>query len=298
MSESVKGIAAMLGACTIWGLSPLYYKLLDHVPPIEVLAHRTLWSCVFFACVLLVQGRLGLVRLALSGRRDALVVGFAALMISTNWFFFISSIQIGKAIEASLGYYTFPLASVLLGAAVFGERLGRAQMLAVALAAVAVAVLTAGLGVAPWIALILAITFGLYGVVKKSLSVGPVVSVTAEVALLSPVAMVVLWRVHDAGGGHFAAGTADSLLLMVSGPLTATPLILFSFAARRLRLATVGLLQYLNPTLQFLVATLVFREVFSPWHAIAFALIWTALAIYSTAAWRQDRAARRLAQSS
>lgn len=298
MSESVKGVAAMLAACSIWGLSPLYYKLLDHVPPLEVLAHRTLWSCVFFATVLLVQRRLGLLRLALLRPRDALVVGFAALMISTNWFFFISSIQIGKAIEASLGYYTFPLASVLLGAAIFGERLGRAQMLAVALAAVAVMVLTAGLGVAPWISLVLATTFGLYGVVKKWLSVGPVVSVTAEVLLLSPIALVVLWRVHDAGGGHFGADTADSLLLMLSGPLTATPLILFSYAARRLRLATVGLLQYLNPTLQFLVATLVFREVFTPWHAIAFALIWTALAIYSTATWRQDRAARRLAQSS
>ena len=297
MSETAKGIAAMLAACTIWGLSPLYYKMLDHVPPLEVLAHRTLWSCLFFAVVLLVQGRIGLLRLALSRRRDALIVGFAALMISTNWFFFITSIQIGKAVEASLGYYTFPLVSVVLGALVFGERLGRAQMLAVALAAVAVAVLTAGLGVAPWIALILATTFGLYGVVKKSLAVGPVVSVTAEVLLLSPVALAVLGRIHGAGGGHFAADTADSLLLMVSGPLTATPLILFSLAARRLRLATVGLLQYLNPTLQFLVATLVFQELFSPWHAIAFALIWTALAIYSTATWRQDRAARRVVQT-
>ena len=298
MSEQVKGVAAILGACTIWGLSPLYYKLLAHVPPIEVLAHRTLWSCAFFAALLLVQGRLGLVRLTLARRRDALVVGFAALMISTNWFFFITSIQIGKAIEASLGYYTFPLASVVLGALVFGERLGRAQILAVALAAVAVTVLTAGLGVAPWIALILACSFGLYGVVKKALPVGPVVSVTAEVLILSPVALAVLAWVHGSGAGRFGADIGDSLLLMLSGPLTGLPLILFSAAARRLRLATVGLLQYLNPTLQFTVATLVFGEVFSRWHAIAFALIWTALAVYSIAAWRQDRALRRLVQTS
>ncbi|WP_397544695.1 EamA family transporter RarD [Roseovarius salis] len=298
MSESFKGVAAMLCACIIWGLSPLYYKLLSHVPPLEVLAHRTLWSCVFFAAVLMVQGRIGQLGLALSRRRDAVVVGFAALMISTNWFFFISSIQMGKAIQASLGYYTFPLASVLFGALFFRERLGRAQTAAVGLAAVAVVVLTAGLGVAPWIALILATTFGLYGVVKKYLSVGPVVSVTAEVLLLSPLALAVLGHVHSAGGGYFAGSLSDSVLLAVSGPLTATPLILFSYAARRLRLATVGLLQYVNPTLQFLVATLVFREVFSLWHAIAFGLIWTALAIYSTATWRQDRAARRVAQSS
>jgi chloramphenicol-sensitive protein RarD len=298
MTENSKGVAAMLGACLIWGLSPLYYKLLAHVPPLEVLAHRTLWSCLFFAAVLLGQRRLGLLRLALSRRRDAVVVGIAALMISTNWFFFISAIQTGRAVQASLGYYTFPLASVLFGALFFRERLGRAQGWAVALACVAVIVLTAGLGVAPWIALVLATSFGLYGVVKKYLRVGPVVSVTAEVLLLSPVALVVLGRVHGAGAGHFAASAADSALLAVSGPLTATPLILFSYAARRLRLATVGLLQYLNPTLQFLVATLVFRELVSLWHAIAFALIWTALAIYSAATWRQDRAARKLAQRS
>ncbi len=298
MSETGKGIAAMIGACTVWGLSSIYYKLLDHVPPLEVLAHRTLWSFVFFAAVLLTQGRLGQLRRALAGGRAVLIAGFAALMISTNWFFFISSIQIGKAVEASLGYYTFPLASVLLGAVVFRERLGRAQIVAVALAALAVAVLTAGLGVAPWIALVLAMTFALYGVVKKWLNVGPVVSVTAEVLLLAPIAAAILWRVHAGGGGHFGASLPDSLLLAVSGPLTATPLILFSYATKRLKLATVGLLQYINPSLQFLVATLVFREAFSPWHAAAFGLIWTALAIYSTASWRQERAARRLAQRS
>ena len=298
MPEGFKGVAAMLGACVIWGLSPLYYKLLTHVPPLEVLAHRTLWSCIFFSAVLAAQGRLTLLRRALADRRDMMVVGFAALMISTNWFFFISAIQTGRAVEASMGYYTFPLASVLFGALFFRERLGRAQTVAVALAAIGVVLLTAGLGVAPWIALVLATSFGLYGVVKKMLAVGPVVSVTAEVLLLSPIALAVLAGAHGAGAGHFAGGLSDSVLLMVSGPLTATPLILFSIAARRLRLATVGLLQYLNPTLQFLVATLIFRELFTLWHAMAFALIWTALAIYSAAAWRQERAARRVAQSS
>ena len=298
MSEAVKGVTAMVAVCTVWGLSGIYYKLLSHIPPIEILAHRTLWSLIFFAAVLLIQGRIVLVGQALGNRRSAWVIVFAAFMISLNWFVFITSIQIEKAMEASLGYYTFPLVAVLLGAIVFRERLVRAQQLAVALAAAAVITLTVGLGVAPWIALVLASSFGLYGLAKKGLSVGPVVSVTTEVLILSPIALVVLWVVHSGGQGAFGTTWRDSALLAFSGPLTATPLILFSYATRRITYATVGLVQYLNPTLQFLVATFIFREAFSFWHAIAFAMIWTALALYTTAAWRQDRAARRALESS
>ena len=293
MREETKGIIAMVATCTVWGLSGIYYKLLDHIPPIEILAHRTLWSCVFFAFVLLLQGRISVLGQALAGRKSILLIGFAALMISTNWFVFITSIQIGRAMEASLGYYIFPLVAVLLGAIAFRERLGKAQLFAVALALCAVVTLTWGLGVPPWIALILATSFGLYGLVKKGLSVGPVVSVTAEVLLLSPIALTVLWYFHSDGHGAFGVNWRDSLLLMFSGILTGTPLIMFSYATKRVTLATVGLVQYLNPTLQFLVATLIFLEPFSFWHAVAFAMIWTALAIYTTASLRQDRAARR-----
>jgi chloramphenicol-sensitive protein RarD len=293
MREATKGIIAMVATCTVWGLSGIYYKLLDHIPPIEILAHRTLWSCVFFAFVLLIQGRISVLGQALAGRKSILMIGFAALMISTNWFVFITSIQIGRAMEASLGYYIFPLVAVLLGAIAFRERLGKAQLFAVALALCAVVTLTWGLGVPPWIALILASSFGLYGLVKKGLSVGPVVSVTAEVLLLSPIALTVLWYFHSDGHGAFGVNWNDSLLLMFSGILTGTPLIMFSYATKRVTLATVGLVQYLNPTLQFLVATLIFQEAFSFWHAVAFAMIWTALAIYTTASLRQDRAARR-----
>ena len=293
MSDPVKGIAAMLAACTVWGLSAIYYKLLVHVPPLEVLAHRTVWSCVFFAGILLVQGRLGLIGGALSERRNLALLLFAALMISTNWLCFITSVQIGRALEASLGYYIFPLVSVLFGAIFFRERLGRAQWLAVGLAALAVTVLTVGLGAAPWVALLIACTFGLYGVAKKKLSTGPVVSVTAEVLLLVPLAIGVLIHAHGAGQGHFTQSGRDALLLIGSGPLTATPLILFSYATKRVRFGTVGLVQYLNPTLQFLVATFLFQEFFSPWHAIALPLIWTALAIYTASSLRHERAARR-----
>ncbi|SEL06835.1 chloramphenicol-sensitive protein RarD [Roseovarius azorensis] len=293
MRESTKGIMAMVATCTVWGLSGIYYKLLDHIPPIEILAHRTLWSFFFFALVLLVQGRISVLGQALGARRSLVLIGFAALMISTNWFVFITSIQIGKAVEASLGYYIFPLVAVLLGAVAFRERLGKAQLFAVCLAATAVITLTIGLGVPPWIALVLASTFGLYGLVKKGLPLGPVVSVTAEVLILSPIALTVLWWFHSGGRGAFGTNWQDSLLLAFSGILTATPLIMFSYATKRITLATVGLVQYLNPSLQALVAVMVFREVFSLWHAIAFAMIWTALTIYTAASWRQDRAARR-----
>ncbi|SLN22582.1 EamA-like transporter family protein [Pseudoruegeria aquimaris] len=301
MTEARKGVLAMVAACSIWGLSALYYRLLNHVPPLEVLSHRTLWSLVFFGLVLLVQGRLREVGALLGGGRQLAYVALASLMISANWFLFILSIQIGRAVESSLGYYIFPLVAVLMGAGIFGERLSRAQWGAVALAALAVLGLTLGLGVAPWISLALAVTFALYGVIKKSLRAGPVVSVTAEVILLAPLALVWLWGVHVLGwegltGRNVAAfgqSWRESLLLACAGPITAGPLILFSYASRRIPLSTLGLVQYLNPTLQFLVAVLVLGEPFTRWHALAFPMIWAALALYSLDALRQDRALRR-----
>lgn len=298
MTEGAKGVAAMIGTCTVWGMAPIYFKLLEHIPPLEVLAHRTLWSLIFFAAVLAAQRRLATLRGAFGSARGAAIVGVAAMFISINWFLFISAVQWGRITEASLGYFLLPLVSVVLGVAIFRETLDRVQGFAVALAVVALALLTWGLGVAPWIAVMMAMSFGLYGMVKKTVPTGPVVSVTAEVMVLSPFALAWLWFVHRGGGGYFGHDLSDSLLLALSGPLTAAPLILFSYAARRLRLATLGLMQYLNPTLQFLIATLIYQEAFTPWHAAAFTLIWLALVIYSLALWRQERALRRLVRSS
>lgn len=291
MTETHKGVAAILAACTIWGLSGLLYKALSSVAPAEVLAHRVLWSFVFFAAVLLVQRRFLLTTAALRDRSRALRLLAATAMISLNWFLFISSVQTGKAAEASLGYYIFPLLSVLIGRFMFGEPLLPAQRLAALLAGGAVLVLTLGLGVTPWVSLALAASFAAYGTLKKGLDLGPVVSVTTEVMLLLPLALAVIW---SSGGGGFQAGGSVALLLMLSGPLTGLPLILFSYAARRVRLGTVGVLQYLNPTLQFLVAVLIFGEPFTRWHGIAFALIWTGVALFCAAALMQERRAARL----
>ena len=297
MTDEAKGVLAMIGACSVWGFSGVYYKLLGDVPPLEILCHRTIWGFAFFLCILKVQGRLRALPSAVATPHTFAIVAFGSLVISINWFVFITSIHLGHATEASLGYYIFPLASVLLGAIFFGERLGRAQLMSVALAAIAVVILSFGLQVAPWVALILALTFALYGVVKKSLDTGPVVSVTAELAILAPFALTWLVVVHVRGDGHFGADLVTSLMLAFAGVLTAIPLILFSYATRRVSLATIGLVQYLNPTLQFLVATLIFREAFTMWHAVAFALIWTALAVYTAASLRRGSAARKAARA-
>jgi chloramphenicol-sensitive protein RarD len=285
-----RGIPALIAAGTIWGLSPLYYKLLEHVPPAEVLVHRTVWSFIFFALLLFFQGRLG--QLVPLVRRQWRWIALASIMISVNWFLFIYAIQVDRVIEASLGYYIFPLVAVAMGRLVFKERLGALQWIAVALAVLAVSVLTVGLQVVPAISLVLATTFGLYGVIKKQLDAGPVLSVTAEVFLLLP--LFILTFAYLAGTAQLQATSArDITILMCSGPLTAGPLILFTVGARRVRMATVGLVQYINPTLQFSCAVIVFGEPFTRWHAIAFSLIWVALALYSFSAFSRDRSARK-----
>ena len=291
MTEIQKGVLAMVVACLIWGLSPLYYKLLVSVPPIELLSHRTIWSMVLFSLILLMQGRLQGSFKVLQDKKIAAILLIAALMIAFNWFVFIYSIQVNRATESSLGYFIFPLVSVVFGVVLFRENLSPTQISAVMLAAAAVIILTYGLGQVPWIALSVSVSFGIYGVIKKSLSIPAIVTVTLEVLLLSPIALMILYLHHASdSGGQFGQSASISLLLILSGPMTATPLILFSYATRRVALATVGILQYINPSLQFLCATVLFLEPLSIWHAVAFPLIWFALALYT---WASFQTARR-----
>ncbi len=289
MTDPLKGIAALVVACTVWGLSPLFYKMLAHVPAIEVLAHRTIWSAVIFSTILLVQRRFFVLWETLSQWRMFVTVATAALLVSTNWFLYIWSVGAGYVTESSLGYFLFPLVAVVLGRIVLGETLGKSQKVGVALAACGVATLTFGLGAAPWIALGLATTFGLYGLIKKTLDLGPVISVTGEVVVLLPIAGIVLW-LAPSGSTQFGYDALETFLLIVSGFFTAIPLILFSYATRRIKLSTVGLIQYLNPSLQFFCAVLIFSEPFGMWHAIAFSMIWIALAFYSIGSLLSDRA--------
>ena len=217
------------------------------------------------------------------------------MLIALNWLVFIRAVQIGHALEASLGYYVFPLFAVALGYLMLGERFSPVQAVAIGLAALAVVILGVGLRAAPGTALILASSFAAYGLIKGRVRLGPVVSVLVETALLTPLALVWLWGMHagawsDLGGrsgGLFGRDLWTSAWLAAAGPLTGIPLMLFSYAARRIPYATLGLVQYLNPTLQFAIAVALFGEPFTPWHAIAFPLIWFALALYSWESWRR-----------
>ncbi|MDS9467146.1 EamA family transporter RarD [Paracoccus sp. MBLB3053] len=293
MTEWSKGFWAMVLACVVWGFCPLFYHLMVGVPVLEVLAFRTLFSLVFFVFLLAAQGRVALLREALSGPHLPKIC-LAALVISLNWGIFIWAVQSGHVVESSLGYYIFPLVAVLAGVLAFGERLSTLQRFAIGLAAFAVALLSWGLGAAPWISLVLAISFGLYGVVKKTLPMGPVVSVACEVAILGPIALG--WLLLQGFGALpdpfpqglvFGTDLRLTLLLISSGVVTALPLILFSYATRRVGMATIGIMQYINPTLQFFCAVAIFGETVTGWHMIAFPLIWLALALYSAPAIRR-----------
>ena len=291
MNRTAQGILAILAACVIWGLSPLYYNLLTMVPPLELLAQRTLWSFLFFALVLGLQGRFSALIHALGNRGHVITLFAAACAIAVNWYFFIYSVQINRVSEASLGYFIFPLVAVVFGLIVFKEKLSALQWVAVALAVFAVLILTYGLGVAPWLALVLSLSFGTYSVLKKRLELSPVISVTLEVMLLLPLTVPYLliqnWPIQD---------STDSwqiwFLLMGSGPLTATPLILFSYATRRISMSTVGIMQYINPSIQFLVALLIFAEPMTDWHFGAFSIIWVAVVIYSWSGFSARNAAK------
>lgn len=285
------GILGVLLACLIWGLAPLYYRYLSRVPAAEMLAHRTLWSALIFGALLALRGRLGALAVMLRGPEGGRVV-VAAAIIAFNWGLFIWAIQNGHAVEAGLGYYIFPLVAVLIGMATLGERLSPLQGAAVALAALAVFVLTLGLGAAPWIALMLAASFAAYVRIKKGIAGDPMVSVTLEVVVLLPLALGWLfWLGLGQGAGSFGRDLEASLLLPFSGFLTAFPLMLFSRGAQAVRLSTLGLVQYLNPTLQVAAAALVMGDAFTQWHGVALGLIWAALALYSAESWRAERRA-------
>jgi len=298
MQEATKGVLAIVGACVIWGFATLYYKAMAHVPPLEVLAHRSLWTLILFGAVLAVQGRLAEVwRLAFGPQRRQ--IALASAIVALNWGLFIWAIQAGYAVQSSLGYYILPLVTVVIAVVALGERLSAGQGVAVLLAGFAVGLLTWGLGVAPWVALALAFSFAPYLLLKKHMKAPAAVSVTAEVLLIAPFALGLLIWVHGGGlvfgraGGVFAGTLHDSLMLPVTGLITGLPLVLFSWGAQRVRLSTLGLVQYLNPTLQAVSAVWIMGEPFSGWHALAFGLIWAALAVYSLESLRQERAARR-----
>ena len=286
--DSLRGLAFALGAYGLWGFLPLYMKALADVPTLEVLAHRVVWSVPVSLIVLSALGRTTDLWAALRNPRMVVMAGVTALLVAANWGIYVYSIQTGQALEAALGYYSNPLFSVLLAATLLGERLDRWQWLAIALATLAVVILTVEAGRVPMVATGLFLTWGFYGYLKKKLPIGPNQGFALEVILLLPIALAYLvWLGAD---GHFWRGTTTERgLLLLAGVVTATPLMLYANGAKLLRLSTIGMVQYLTPTMIFLLAVLLFGEPFAGARLVAFPLIWAALAIYT---WRLIRSVR------
>ncbi|WP_300377390.1 EamA family transporter RarD [Henriciella sp.] len=296
-SELRFGLFSAFGAYLLWGGLPLYFRLLDHIAPEEMLAHRIVWGLPTALLFIAAAARWKDLRGALTRRR----LGFLAIsatLIAINWLVYIWAVSAERVTEASLGYFINPLVSVLIGMVFFSEKLRTAQWVAIAIAASGVGVLTWELGRLPWVSLVLCFSFATYGAVRKKISVDSRIGFCIETALLFPVAFIWLaWFQTTEGGGWVGDGRWLDWLLPLAGPITAVPLILFALAAKRLKLATIGMMQYMTPTIQFLIAVLLFREPFGTVDAIAFGLIWTALIVFTTDSVMGERKARRLARA-
>jgi len=286
------GALLAVTAYLTWGLVALYWRALGHVPPVEVLAHRVLWTAVLLGFVTLVTRGFGRLRAALAWPTLRALLASAAL-ITVNWGLFLWAVQAGRLLEASLGYYVNPLANVALGVVVLKERLRPAQKAAVALATVAVVVLSLGTGAPPWLSLALAGTFGIYGLLRKLAPVDAATGLFVETLVGLPFAAALIAIRESVGAGTLSTGTPGHAgLVALSGIVTAVPLLCFTGAARRLPLSTLGFFQYISPTCQLLIAVLVFGEPLSGIRAAAFGLVWAAVLVFSVDGWRAGRADR------
>ena len=292
--DTPQGLAFALTAYVLWGFLPLYMKLLSHIPPAEVVAHRVLWSLPIAATLLILLGRTSDIKTALTTPKMLAMGCVTAALISVNWGFYVWAITSGHTLDAALGYYINPLFSVFLGAVLLGERPNRLQFAALALAFAAVVLLTLEAGKLPWVAIALFVTWGFYALAKKSLPIGPNQGFLLEVLILTPPAIgYLLWL---GPSGHFLASSYDTWLLLGCGGVTAVPLLIYANGAKLLRLSTIAVLQYIAPTMIFLIGVFVFKEPFDGARMIAFPMIWMALVLYSIAIFRNMQSARKLAR--
>ncbi len=283
------GLAFGIGAYGLWGLLPIYFKLLADVPSPNIVAHRVLWSLLFLGLLIVLTRAAGQAREAMRHPGTVRLLLLTSLLIATNWIIYVYAVNSGHILAGSLGYYLNPLANILLGRFVLKEALSRLQWLAVAIAGVGVSVLAVGALSHLWISLTLCVSFALYGLLRKMAKVESVAGLTIETALLFPVA--VLWLLFAGGDKAATMGSSPAVtaLLVGTGVASTIPLLFFTAAARRLRYSTLGILQFVAPTLQFLCAVFLYGEPFTGAHAIAFGAIWTAAALYLISAWRSAR---------
>lgn len=279
---SRNGVVLGLSAYLIWGFLPLFLKALSQVRPLEILSHRIVWSMLLLAGVALLAKRWAAIVAAFRTPRTLGLLLLTALLIGANWLVYVWAVAADRVLDASLGYFINPLINVLLGMLFLNERLRRNQALAVALAALGVLLLAVSQGALPWVSLVLALTFGTYGLLRKMAPVDPLSGLFVETAVLAPVALFYIASVQADGTGSFGQSVTTDLLLAFSGVITAVPLLLHAAAAKRMRYTTLGLIQYITPSILFLQAVLLFGEPLTPVHMVTFACIWTALILYAS----------------
>jgi len=283
------GFALGLGAYGLWGVLPIYFEALRTVPPVDIVAHRVLWSLPFLAVLVALGGRMANVRAALRRPRTVAMLVVTALLIGTNWLLYVSAVTGGHILAASFGYYLNPLANILLGRFVLREKLNRLQWTAVAIAAAGISVLAAGALGQLWISLALCVTFALYGLLRKIVPADALTGLAIETVVLFPLAIAWLGWMVLASQPIFGSSTRDTGLLLLAGVISTTPLLLFTAAAKRLPYSTLGMLQFVAPTLQFLIAVLVYKEAVTTADIVAFPAIWTALVLYAIAMLRAPK---------
>ena len=289
LSEAKKGLIYCTSAHLLWGVMAYYFKLIDSVSPLEIAVHRGLWSLVIAFAVIWLLGQFDDIRRALAKPRVVATLALTSFLIVFNWGFYIWAIQHGRTIEASLGYYINPLLNVVAGAVFLGERFTRTQLVAIAIALVAVLIQTIALGVVPWLGLMLGATFCFYGLVRKTIDVGATQGFFIEVLILFLPALAVAVWLGSTGEAMFLTTPFYTLMLMGCGLLTAGALLFFAAAIKRIRYSTAGLMQYISPSLVFLTAVFVFGEPMDVWRWLSFALLWVALAVYSYSAINEGR---------
>ncbi|MGV8939521.1 MAG: EamA family transporter RarD [Allorhizobium sp.] len=289
--DSPRGFAFALTAYLLWGFLPIYMKMVAHIPPLEVLSHRVIWSVPIAGAVLLILGRTNDLKVALRSPRTLAMAMLTATIISVNWGIYVWAIAAGRTLDAALGYFINPLFSIFLGAVLLKEKLSRTQIGAIALVGVAVAILTWDAGHLPWVSLGLTVSWGFYALFRKTLPVGPNQGFMLEVLLLSVPASLYIVYAEITGTGHFlSTGSDNTMLLLFSGVVTAVPLMIYANGAKLLKLSTIGIMQYIAPTMIFLIAVFLFKEPFGTARMIAFPMIWTALLIYTWPMLQQYRA--------
>lgn len=286
------GLLFGLLAYGLWGVLPIYFKQIDQVSPLDIVAHRILWSLLFLAILVAATRGWGKVLTGLRDRKTVALLLATSALIAVNWLLYVYAVVSGHILAGSLGYYLNPLMNIVLGRFILKERLTRLQWAAVAVAAAGVSVLAAGAGTTLWISLTLCVTFATYGLLRKVAAVDSIAGLSIETAILFPLA--VGWLLFGLGAGRPVLGSTsqEGWLLALSGIVSTTPLLLFTAAARRLRYSSLGMLQFVAPTLQFLLAVAIYGEAFTTAHAIAFGAIWTALLLYTTSLVRDLRAQR------